>query len=253
MRVVAVVLFLLTLFTMAYSQNEQENLVKVKGIVEVYGDIKGKGMVSFFNKSYGPKPNPEYFMRIPDYVFELKPDGSFQGEILRGEYLIGVNFNDTGKRKPLNVGDYYHILKETFRFQEKVNDIGVIKISPVKLETFKVKTAIKGVVLDEKGKPVPDVYVFAFLKEQKTKRPLFISEKTDKEGRFLLRLGGEGIYYLKVRDLIDRGKPKKDSIIGIYGEPDKPETIEIKDGEIKDNVKIRVTTYSKLVKKAPSN
>ncbi len=125
--------------------------------------------------------------------------------------------------------------------------MGVINVSPKKLEKFTVKTAIKGVVLDEKGKPVPDVYVFAFLKDARTKRPLYISEKTDKNGRFLLRVGGEGIYYLKVRDFIDRGKPKEDSIIGIFGEPDKPENLEIKDGEIKDNVKIKVTKFSTII------
>jgi len=38
------------------------------------------------------------------------------------------------------------------------------------------------------------------------------------------------------------------AIIGIYGEPDKPETIEIKDGEIKDNVKIRVTKFYNKIK-----
>ncbi len=107
MRVVAVILFLFTFVLVAYSQDEKDNLVKVKGIVKVSGDIKFKGVVSFFNKIYGHEPNPEYYIRIPDYVFELKPDDSFQGEILKGEYVIGLSFNDTGKRKPLNIGDYY--------------------------------------------------------------------------------------------------------------------------------------------------
>jgi len=62
-----------------------------------------------------------------------------------------------------------------------------------------------------------------------------------------LRVGGEGIYYLKVRDSIDSGKPKEDSIVGVYGEPNKPKLIGIKDGEIKDNVKIRVTKFSNII------
>lgn len=76
------------------------------------------------------------------------------------------------------------------------------------------------------------MYVFAFLEGKNSKKPLYISEPTDNNGKFSLRLGSGGRYILKVRNVINGGAPKQGYIIGLYGQPDNPKVIEIKDGEV---------------------
>ncbi len=225
----------------------EQDLVSVKGKVIINSTERIKGIISFFNKSTGPEPDPKIYLRIPDEVLELKENGTFEGKIKPATYYVGIALNNTGKKGPLKIGDYYQILPATVSLENvKTFDFGLVNLCPQKLEQFVIKTAIKGIVVDEDGKPVPDVYVFASLKESKTKKPLFISEKTDKEGRFLLRVAGNGSYLLKVRSLIDNGKPQPNSVFGTYGDYNNPETINIKDSEIIENIKIKVEKYSNL-------
>lgn len=61
-------------------------------------------------------------------------------------------------------------------------------------------TAIKGQIRDKDGNPVPGVYVFAYLeKVMAHKRPEFISQEVDQEGRFVLNLPEGGTYYIGAR------------------------------------------------------
>lgn len=237
MRIITVLLIAF-LFLPAYGE-EKEEFIKVKGRVNIEGEAKGIGMIAFFNKEIGPMPDLEYYVRVPDYVFELEKDNTFNGKISKGEYYIGISLNEKGKESPLKKGDYYFIFKDTFNFTEqKEYDIGLISAKPSKIESFKVKTAIEGIVVDENGKPVENVYVFAFLKSAKRTKPLYISEPTDSKGRFMLRLGGSGSYYLKVRERNNAGTPKQNSIIGVYGGRE-PKEVHVTEGEIIKGIEIK--------------
>ncbi|MCX7769510.1 MAG: carboxypeptidase-like regulatory domain-containing protein [Proteobacteria bacterium] len=223
----------------------EENKVFVKGKV-LFEDSKDiRGTISFFSKDNGVLPDPEYYMMIPDEVIELKNDGSFEGQVIAGIYYIGINLNSTGKKGPVTIGDRFSLIKKGDDVTEfnltniKTYDFGKININPSVLKEFKIKTCIFGKVIDENNKPLSNVYVFAFIEEKKTKKPLYISEPTDKEGRFILRLGSGGRYILRVRNVIDGGPPKQGYIIGVYGQKDNPKVIEIKEGETINNIEIK--------------
>ena len=79
-------------------------------------------------------------------------------------------------------------------------------------------TAIEGIILDSEGKPVEGAYVFAFVSPATVGRPLFTSDPTSKDGRFILRVHDSGTYYLKARSSYGGGPPVPGESIGNYGE-----------------------------------
>lgn len=219
-----------------------EDFVYVKGQVTYEGTLKGT--ISFFSKNFGNIPDPVYYMRVPDYVFELKSDGAFEGSVKPGVYYVGIIINETGKKGPLKIGDKFYFLKKDNKILEfdftnlKNYDFKNVEIFPEILKELKFKTGIKGRVVDENNNPVSNVYVFAFLEGKDSKKPAYISEPTDDNGRFFLRLGSGGRYILKARNVIDGGAPKKGYITGVYGQNDNPKVIEIKDGDVINNIEI---------------
>lgn len=49
-------------------------------------------------------------------------------------------------------------------------------------------------------------------------QPLAVSDRTDAQGRYLLRLPGGGEVYLRVRDNYGGGAPVGGGIMGVYGD-----------------------------------
>jgi hypothetical protein len=226
-----------------------EDIVNVKGKV-IYEDNKYiKGTIAFFDRDKGIIPDPIYYTKVPDEVLELRSDGSFEGTIKQAKYYVGIILNNTGKKGPFKIGDRFYLLKKDDKIFEvdltniKSYDFNNISIYPFELKEFKFKTAIKGWVVDENNKPLSNVYVFAFLEGKNSKKPVYVSEPTDGNGIFLLRLGGGGRYILRVRNIIDGGPPKKGYITGTYGQHDNPNIIDVKDGEIISNIEIVANTF----------
>lgn len=242
MRIVYILIIII--MTIPYRLSAEEEFVYVKGRVIYDGTLKGT--VSFFNKDLGVVPDPVYYMRVPDAVFEIKSNGNFEGKVKPGVYYVGIIVNETGKKGPLKIGDKFYLLKKDEKILEfdftglKTYDFKNIEIFLEALKELKFKTAIKGRVVDENNKPIPNVYIFAFLEGKDSKKPAYISEPTDNNGKFFLRLGSGGRYILRARNVIDGGPPRQGYIIGTYGQSDNPRIIEIKDGEVISNIEIVV-------------
>ena len=64
------------------------------------------------------------------------------------------------------------------------------------------------------------VIVFAYIKSAMSGRPLFVSDKTGPDGKYMLRVNKGGVYYLRARNQYGGGKPKSGSLIGNYGYSD---------------------------------
>jgi hypothetical protein len=96
-------------------------------------------------------------------------------------------------------------------------------------------------IIDGGGNPVPDAVVVAFLQPAVQTKPLFVSEKTGKDGKYVLRVT-PGTYYLRVRNAFASGPPEPGQIVGYYGEG-QPAPVTIKEGEVLKDIHFRVILF----------
>jgi hypothetical protein len=189
-------------------------------------------------------------------VIALDANGKFSIELPAGKYYIGVIKRTSGQQHigPPEQGDYFlggqtaqgkQILTYLVKSGEKT-DLGVFPGAvPFKRATIQYGqgiTSIEGLVLFPDGKPVEGALVFAYLTPNMVGRPTFVSDKTGKDGKYVLRVSAGGTYYLKVRDLYGGGPPATGSVIGAYGQ-EKPTEMVVKTGEKKSGITIQVIRF----------
>lgn len=118
----------------------------------------------------------------------------------------------------------------------ETTNIGIVaEIVPFRSAAHESKepvTAIEGTVADESGKPVENAIVFVFPKKDVQGKPLFVSGKTGKDGRFAVKLSEGGTYYLKARSVYGGGRPNPKEIMGLYGKKDVPFPVTVETGKI---------------------
>ena len=218
------------------------------------GPLDG-GMAFLFNHAAGPPPSPEKYWRVPDEIVPIGKDGRFKAELIEGTYYLGAIKRLAGKEiGPPQEGDFFLISRDAagepmqyFVGKGKETDVGTIaEATPFRRSMLKLEggiTAIEGTIVGPTGKPVEGALVFAFLTPAMVGKPVFVSERTGKDGKFLLRVFGSDHYYLKTRDVYGGGPPKVGAVIGSYGE-DTPIPVDVKAGEIKKGVEIKVVRFT---------
>lgn len=187
--------------------------------------IKGKtpmvnGMVILYNKMWGPPPHPYKYWRIPDMVTETDKKGKFSIEVQEGTYYLMIaQKNPDGEIGPPKEKEflYFHGNAKgdptpiVVSAGSKVN-LGVLSKSfiwsPKKIPHAGDITAAEGIVANMENKPVENAVVFAYFNSDAVGKPAFVSDRTDKNGRFQLRVYEGGTYYLKVRSIIGGGAPE---------------------------------------------
>lgn len=199
------------------------------------------GMVYIYNLAAGPAPSHDRYWRVPDFVEKLDKDGRFAIELPPGEYCIGA----IKRRGPAQIGpplegdlfvlglDEKGLPKKFTVAKGEKRDIGVLSgAQPYKaLPPAKDVTGIEGTVLDVDGKPVEGAMVFAFMTSTVVGKPLFVSDRSSKDGKFLLRVHEGGTYYLKVRDSYGGGPPRGGAVLD--GNKEEPlHKVTVKNGEI---------------------
>ena len=99
-------------------------------------------------------------------------------------------------------------------------------------------TTLSGRMLDQDGKAVGGVYAFAYLDSRMVGKPVYISAATGADGRFELRLGDGGTYYIGARSTFG-GPLEPGEWVGTYdARPN--HMVEVKKGEVRDLDKIVV-------------
>jgi hypothetical protein len=99
-------------------------------------------------------------------------------------------------------------------------------------------TTLTGRMLDQDGKAVSGVYAFAYLDSRMVGKPVYISAATGADGRFELRLGDGGTYYIGARSTFG-GPLEPGEWVGTYdARPD--HMVKVKKGEVLDLDKIVV-------------
>lgn len=234
----------------AAAASDAKGAIAGKVLIKDNGPL-ADGQVMFYNAASGPPPAPDKYERTPDHVRDLDANGRFEVELPAGAYYLRAVKRRSGERiGPPAAGDLVlRIIDEAGKPKEfvieagKKLDIGTLGgAEPLKADTkHVVSTAVEGRVVDSLGKPVPDAVVVAFLKPAVMSKPLFISEKTGKDGRYLLRLT-PGTYYLRARNQFASGPPEPGQIVGYYGEG-QPAPITVKEGQVLTGVDFVVILF----------
>lgn len=217
------------------------------------------GKVHFFRHGSGPPPSQILYWRTPDEIGSIDHEGRFSVNLPEGKYYISAikktSINEMG---PPVAGDlvYPESRKElksefqTFLVKNgQKTDIGTI----AEVVTFKKHTnmanaqitSIEGIIVDPSGNPVHSSIVFAFTSEDLIGKPLYVSERTDKDGRYTLKVPEGGNYFLKSRTSLKGGQPVLGEFIGFYGKGS-PKPVRIKTGETVTGVKISAKALSNI-------
>lgn len=214
------------------------------------------GLVFLFDAAQGPPPSRDKYWRVPDIIETLDKDGAFSIEVPSGTYYFIATKRDVDSEMgPPQDGDYFYFngdsqgnpLPLTIAKGTRLN-VGVISgsypYSRSMLLRDKGVTSIEGVVLNKEGKPVQLALVFAYLTENTQGRPLFVSERTGKDGRFILRVHGGGVYYLKVRGLYGAGTPETGELLSNL-DGDQSDVVMLKTEEKLRGITLKVKPFPK--------
>jgi hypothetical protein len=190
------------------------------------GPVKN-GTVFFYNVESGPPPSATKYWRVPTEAFRLDAEGRFNASLKEGVYYMGAIMRlSTEPLGPPHEGDYFLIsqdkkgvpLKYTVR-KDTSFDAGSITGSRPFRQSSMVRaglTSIEGTIMDAKGAPLEGMIVFAFSTSTLAGKPLFVTERSGKDGKYRLRLAEGGTYYLKARTTYEGGPPSAAEVMGTY-------------------------------------
>lgn len=195
------------------------------GMFEVKaGKPMSGGLMLVYSPSTGPAPSIDKYWRVPDHYQYLKDDGSIRTDIPEGIYYFGAILRQSGASRigPPEDGDFFLISLDESGAPKRHHvikgehlDLGTLGGARQIKTHFVVaaRTVIEGNIQGADGKPVEGAMVFAFLTPKVTGKPLFASERSSKEGKFVLSLPEGGIYYIKVRDDFGGGPPQRGKLV----------------------------------------
>lgn len=205
--------------TISFGAQELDNAA-IKGTFLIKPGIPMSGAIFYlYNLATGPVPSGDKYWRVPDHAKPLQGDGSFSAEIPEGTYCIAAvqRARGTSRIGPPEDGDFFLLSIDDKGLPKKYQikkgerlDVGTISGARQIKAPFLISgtTAIEGTIQDAEGKPVEGAMAFAFLTPTVIGKPMFISERSCKAGRFLLRVPEGGTYYVKIRDDFGGGPPR---------------------------------------------
>jgi hypothetical protein len=172
-------------------------------------------------------------------------DGTFTIPLPAGNFYLAARKRADGARSgDVAVGDLNASWQKnpvTLNHGETI-DLGDFHVSIVKEESRKERlqqgkfaltdTTLHGRMVDQDGKAVRGVYAFAYLDSRMVGKPVYISAATGADGRFELRLGDGGTYYIGARSTFG-GPLEPGEWVGTYdARPN--HMVAIKKGEVLD-------------------
>lgn len=262
MKIVQIFLILAMLYsTSMLALAEDNRSARLTGVLaHKDGRPLAYGFVYLFDDSAGPPPVIERYWRIPNEIFELDEHGRFDIELPAGTYYLAyIKHSDPYDVGPPKAGEIILVSRDSkgnpLPYMLAVGEVRAVgKLSeavpydPAMVSTVgRQITAIEGRIVSRDGKPVAGVPVFAFTSPAAIGRPLFTSERSDRDGRFLLRVDKGGTYFLKVRGNYGGGQPGHDSVLdGEKGE--KLAAVEVETGQI-----VKGILYKELTQRGPKS
>ncbi len=176
-------------------------------------------------------------LRGPAYMVYPSRDGSFSINLPEGSYyIIARKRAKGGMYGPIEEGDLFNFyygnpVKIKKGLLKNVNIECVKRLS--QLEEDIGFSEITGFVKDAKGNPVQGLFVLLYQNKNMQGKPLYISSRTDKEGRFIIKVP-HGEYFILARESIG-GPPTTGEWYGKI-----KDSINIKEQEKIENINILV-------------
>ncbi len=244
--IVFVLSILVLSFTILQAEPVNKNVVSEQGYVtgKILSENKSLvfGYIGFFLTS-GRMPDPTRFWRTPDYISPIKEDGEFDARVPEGNYYVIAIKKLKKELGPPESGDHF------FYFMDCKGPMVIEVKKGIKLELGTQNTvpaafvselggitAVEGNIQDEEGKKVSGIYIGAYDKPVMLGKVNYVSQKSDKDGRYELRLPEGGNYYIVARSRLG-GPPVSGDYYARVCEDNKP--ITIKTGEtLKMNIKV---------------
>lgn len=240
--------------TICFADEDKQETISGKWITKSYGPMTG-AQVLLFNKAGGPPPSSDKFLRVPDVTTTIDSDGKFSALVAAGSYYLVMrkraNENTLGPPRDGDLQFYSRDKKGKARFYVvkagRETNIGTISEATVfrKQQTKYEKgmTAIEGTVTDAEGLPVEGVRIFVYASPAMKGKPLYASEGTGIDGKYLINVNKAGTYYLKARTHYGGGQPQAGEFIGGYGEPTAPAIVNVQQGEIRQGIGIKTDRF----------
>jgi hypothetical protein len=259
-KLLFLVFFLILSVNVFAGDNDQQTKTGIiTGRIMIEADKPIGGGKVFFTVLGSPPPSATKYWRVPDEATDIDKDGRFTITLPEGQYYMGAIKKVSGDRisgdnfgpGPPNNGDILYISQENGKpkvhtvKRGETTDLGTVSgAAPVSTDMLAkgAVTAIEGTVSDTNGKPIEGAVVAAYSSRTLIGKPLFVSNRTDKNGKYQIRVYEGGKYYLRVRENYGGGPPVVGNIIGTYGEKE-PVEITIKTDEILREVDIRATKF----------
>ena len=249
-------IFSLYLFstTFCFAAEIKQGTISGRWITKDYGPMGG-ALVLLFNKSVGPPPSSEKYLRVPDATAIIEADGQFSVLAAAGSYYLVMRKSSVGDTVgPPQDGDLQYYSRDkmgkarSFHIKSGgITNIGTISEATVfrKQQPKYVKgmTAIEGTVTDGEGLPVEGVRVFVYTSPDMAGRPRYASEGTGKDGKYFVNVNNKGIYYLKARSRYGGGQPEAGEFMGGYGEPTAPAVVKVEKGKIRKGIDIKTNRF----------
>jgi len=215
------------------------------------------GRLFIYNEAFGPASADRY-VRVPDGITELDEKGNFSLNLPPGTYYLSavVKANNGAKSPPTEGEPIYFKTDSKGNIQPfivnagKETNTGIISSSfPYKRKqdpNDKRMTRIDGIVKDPDGAPVEGAVIYAYATSGILDKPLYIAEKTAKDGRFSLQVSDGGTYFLRIRGDYGGGTPKDEEIVNADS-PDALIAVTVKKGETLTGL----TLQAKRLKRGP--
>lgn len=240
-----------------WNKPEKVDGATISGKILIQGKTPlANGVVFLFDNSTGPPPSRlDKYWRVPDRITTIDKYGDFLFEVNEGIYYLTAAQKDpdTDVGPPqFDEFHYFHGDEEGTPRAIIVTSGGKLNLgvlvpflwSPATIQREKGITAVEGVVSDLKGLPVAGALVFAYLSSNISGRPIFISDKTDKNGKYLLRFHDGGTFYLKVRSVYGGGAPEAGEFLNTT-EEFKPFSVSLKKDQRLQGINLQVKKFPK--------
>jgi hypothetical protein len=177
---------------------------------------------------------------------ETDKDGIFEAEVPAGTYYLLIRWRRSHETTgPLRAGDYigYYAANPLRVSEGKLQRLAVPMLEvPEKVERYAENlfgtTSLHGRITDPEGKPVAGVRAIIYDEATMLNRPLYVSQPTGEDGRFVLSLPRGGTYYLAARNTLG-GAPAPGDLYGTFDKsPD--HSLKVKNGEELKGIEIVV-------------
>jgi len=179
-------------------------------------------------------------------------NGQYIVDLPSGTFYMIARFRQNNRQNigPLSKGDLYSL---TSNEAVKTKGKGYKKLN-FKLKVFTgltslfnfpqttSRTVIKGIIVDEKNKPLKNAVVLAYKQRDVRGRPDYASDWTGADGKFVVYLPQGGRYYLTGRVKII-GPPQEGELFGVYRGGD-DHSVFVEDNKFTENITMALQPFT---------